>query len=693
MHIRFHSFVVISIIFLLVACQHSKQENHQSPEQSSPAINATFDTTSLPRYFEPSDSLQTENLPLWMRGGRSGPVRQITFIKDGKYVVTRAEDVTTFVQSVIRVHEFISGKLVQTIRFNGSSSAVSHSGQLLASEEYHTDHYWHDIHIWNLQKGVELRKFAAPSGVNEIAFSSDDKTIATSGDKGFVCLWDVDTGKLLQSYQGFKEDVWNIMFSMDDSLLIARGGFQHECGIKIWNTKTGELKLSIPTHSLDARAIALSPNGEFLVFNKSSDSLSLLQLRSGQISTRFTAKDRFPQTLTISPDSKTLLLGSDGFHDMHMGDDYEKTLLLWRMDDTVPQLELTGHDSDVKTSAFSPDGALIVCGLQNGSVPLWDARTGDLIRIDVNRTSRIRAAAFSVDGESVLTIDAEGVVCKWNSERGHLLSTSHCDGAIGMAAAIHSGEDLIAISETYTGIINFNSAATGKTIKSISIAEEKTPSEQENSSEEETENTASEIEIRQLAFSQYANFLLARTQEEISLIDTKTGASLKRYKTDSQPYTFVAFSQDERQFAASLNNAQTVLVWKTNSQELPIKLLVTDPNYPHHMMFSNDGMYLAVAYHYGPMRIWNLREKKIEQLLEPEASSLAYSCDGNYLATSDIHGIINIWDTKTYSLVLKLNTAFEARYEMLQWSSSRKYLLGLTRDGAIAVWNIPELRK
>ena len=110
-------------------------------------------------------------------------------------------------------------------------------------------------------------------------------------------------------------------------------------------------------------------------------------------------------------------------------------------------------------------------------------------------------------------------------------------------------------------------------------------------------------------------------------------------------------------------------------------------------MFSNDGMYLAVAYLYGPMRIWNVREKKIEKLLEPEASSLAYSCDGNYLATSDINGIINIWDTKTYSLVLKLYTAFEARFEMLQWSASSKYLLGLTRDGAIAVWNIPELSK
>jgi len=79
---------------------------------------------------------------------------------------------------------------------------------------------------------MELRKFVAPSGVNEIVFSSDDKTIATCGDKGFVCLWDVDSGKLLRSYQGFKEDVWTIMFSMDDSLLIARGGIQYECAIK-----------------------------------------------------------------------------------------------------------------------------------------------------------------------------------------------------------------------------------------------------------------------------------------------------------------------------------------------------------------------------------------------------------------------------------------------------------------------------
>ncbi len=693
MHIRVHSLIVISFIFLLAACRHSKHE-YQPPEQSSsPVLTVSYDTASLPCYFGPLDSLHVENLPSWMRGGRSGPVRQIAFIKDGKYVVTRAEDISTFVQSVIRVHEFVSGKLVQTIRFNGSSSAVSHDGDLLASEEYHTDHYWYDIHLWNIQHGVELRKFIAPSGVNEMVFSSNDKTIATCGNKGFVCLWDVETGKLLQSYQGFKEDVWNIMFSSDDSLLIARGGSQYECAMKIWNTKTGELKLSKATKDLDAGTIALSPNGDLLAFNEASDSLCLLQLRTGQTSTRFTAQDRFPQTLSISPDSKMLLLGSDGFHDMHMGDDYAKTLLLWKMADTASPLELTGHDSDVKTSTFSPDGSMILCGLENGSVPLWDARTGMLIRKDVNRTSHIRAASFSTDGETVVTIDAEGVVCHWNSAHGHLLSVSAFEGPIGSAEAIHASDGLIAVSESYTGVIRVISANTGQIIKSMSIAEEKKPSADEKDSDDETENPAPEVDVRQLAFSSNAKFILAGAQEEISLMDATTGTLLKRYPADSESYTFVTFSEDDRQFAASINNAGTVLIWKTNSNDSPVKLLVSDHTYPHKMAFSNDGLSLAVAYHYGPMRIWNILDKKIEKVLEPEASSLAYSADGTYLAASDIHGSINIWDAKTYSLVAKLSTPFAAGYEMLQWSASGKYLLGLTREGAIALWNIPGLRK
>jgi len=697
MHPRFFFFLIVWFS-LLLACRQSKQEGDQSQERTSSNVAAISDTLSLPPAFGFADKDSLRKLPLWMRGGRSGHVSQITFIDSGKYIVTRAEDISTFVQSVIRVHETSSGKLVHALRFNGSCSALSHNEKLLVTVTDNSN-YTHDIHILDFHKGMELLSFRAPSAVYQIVFSHDDKAFATAGSKGLVCVWDANSGTLLRSYQGFKEDAWALLFSPDDSLIIARGGFRYECGIDIWNFQTGELKSSIPIRHLDSRAIALSLNGEFLAYSESTDSIALLEFRTNKMLGQFPTKERFPQTLSFSPDGKLLLLGSDGFHDMHTGDDYENTLLLWRTDDTSSQMELTGHSSDIKSSAFTPDGNFIVCGLDNGSVPLWDVKTGTLLRKDVNVTSAIRAAAFSSDGKSVITFDAQGGLHTWDTKRGNQLSANQLDGEIGGIAVIYSGKDFIAVSEPYTGVINFSSLSTGKSLRKISLVEKEIQSKEEENIDEETEELPDDIEIQYMALSKSGKFLLASTKEEIFLTETQTGRSLFRHKTEFEPRICLAFSPDEKRFAASLQSIRSISVWSTDQKETPLTLsfgekdfpkdsMFSPYGYPQNLAFSKDGNYLAAIYDYGPALVWDIAQRKIAHIFNFEASSIAYSSDGTFLAISDTRGGISIWETKTFSLVAKCSTPFRATYDILQWSIDKGFLLGFTKDGAIAVWSV-----
>ena len=60
--------------------------------------------------------------------------------------------------------------------------------------------------------------------------------------------------------------------------------------------------------------------------------------------------------------------------------------------------ELIGHTNRVRAVAFSPDGVRVVSGDENGTVIVWDARTGTL-RAQLPGGG----VAFSPDGSRIAT--------------------------------------------------------------------------------------------------------------------------------------------------------------------------------------------------------------------------------------------------------------------------------------------------
>ena len=77
--------------------------------------------------------------------------------------------------------------------------------------------------------------------------------------------------------------------------------------------------------------------------------------------------------------------------------------------------ELSGHATDVRSVAFSPDGRIIASGSDDGTIKLWDTKTGEARARLGMHADHISAVRFSPDGKTLASADWAGVIRIWRT--------------------------------------------------------------------------------------------------------------------------------------------------------------------------------------------------------------------------------------------------------------------------------------
>jgi WD40 repeat protein/serine/threonine protein kinase len=322
------------------------------------------DPVELAKRSSPADGLRRENIPaeLLARAGGGDPQK------------APAELVAAFDTNVVR------------------SVAISPDGKTLAVVNQQ------NIDLWNLADSTLRATCQGHSGeVFALAFSPDGKLLASdSQSDGTVRLWDAVTGMALGPLRGPKLPYsWGVAFSPDNRLLASSS---HDGTLQIWDVAAGRIQRMLRGHTAAASRVAFSPDGKLLASGGDRDQRALLwDVATGW--QRGDLRNEEPNNRVIdvafSPDGRSLAITSD------------LRTKIWDLATRQARLSLPGH-----VVAFRPDGELLALGCADGIVRLAavgsEPPRGKTFGLFPNGT--IHKVAFTPEGRYLATANPDGTV-------------------------------------------------------------------------------------------------------------------------------------------------------------------------------------------------------------------------------------------------------------------------------------------
>jgi len=266
--------------------------------------------------------------------------------------------------------------------------------------------------IFTSKKDYSLIEFfdviEASVGVSSVAFSPDGEILVSGSADNTVKLWDIKTGKLINTLEGHTAFVNSVAFSPVGNIL-ASGSDDNT--FKLWDIKTGKLINTLEGHNNDVNSVAFSPDGEILASGSNDNTIKLWDIKTGKLIKTLKGNNWYVTSVAFSPDGDILASGS-----------WDTTIKLWDIKTGKLIKTLKGHNWYVTSVAFSPDGDILASGSRDWTIKLWDIKTGNLINT-LEHTYWVNSVAFSPDGEILASGSGDKTIKLWDIKTGKLINT------------------------------------------------------------------------------------------------------------------------------------------------------------------------------------------------------------------------------------------------------------------------------
>jgi WD40 repeat protein len=155
--------------------------------------------------------------------------------------------------------------------------------------------------------------------------------------------------------------------SRDGNLLAASAHY----GIDLWDLNEGKFLTELPAQNFVVENLLFTPDGRFLIGSCSDKIIRMWELASLQVVRTLEGHKDRQIVLTLSPDGRVLASGGWA---LNMPDALAEArqIRLWNLATGKQVAALTGHDADVSSLAFSPDGMQLASGFWDSTALMWN---------------------------------------------------------------------------------------------------------------------------------------------------------------------------------------------------------------------------------------------------------------------------------------------------------------------------------
>ncbi len=536
-------------------------------------------------------------------GGHTGGVYKLIPNAYGDQLISVSLDKT------IRVWDLKTGESLRVLRppidrgvlGHLNAAALHPDGDLLAVAGYRalTPVFDHRIRLISLASGETVRLLKGHFySVFDVAFSPDGKRLASCSLDSTARIWDVATGETLQVLKGHTNGVHGLGWSADGKHLATAS--MDGTG-RIWNTETGASEAELTGHQGPAMTAAWSPDGR-TVATGCNDKVVRLFEPSGKSRYAWPPRPNEVESIAFSPDSSQILYtfagnqqGTFGAGVLSMADGREIS-------------RFTGHQNGVITCTFLRDGKTAVTGDALGTICLWDADTGRLVRRLQGAGRSVFSVGWSPDGKRIA----------WGNTNGYSTIT-----------------ELAALERTFSlGALDFASPPDGSYVRAQHSLG---PLRMEKSSPRVATVSRNGVVASSFSIPDPYDRIHSRTllsgdraalggHAQIYLFDTNTGQLQGQFIDNSEVIWALAPSPDFR-YLLSGSADQIIRVWSPERQELLLSLFVAGEEW---IVWTPQGYYAA------SLGGENLMGWHINHGLEPMASFYPAARFHNSLYRPDI---------------------------------------------------------